>query len=95
MFGRKREIGELLSTIREHYLALNEIVIASYYLKLCPNCTGSLFTILNVSETGHTVDYGCNNCETTITVEIMPNRNGMRAVEKLNQIKQLYTTRLL
>ena len=44
----------------------------------------------NVSETGQTVDYACNNCERNITVKILPDKDGMRAVEKLNQIKSIF-----
>ena len=90
MFGKKREVEQLLNDVRNWYLALNDFVLDSYELKPCPDCSGRTVTMQNVSETGQTVEYACNNCERNITVKLLPDKDGMRAVEKINQIKSIF-----
>lgn len=49
-------------------------------------------TILNVSETGQSVEYGCDDCEKSMIGRLLPGNNGDIAAIKIQEIKNMYET---
>ena len=47
-----KEIDKLIGEIQDQYRLLNDIVISSYDLKVCPKCFEKEMTVFNVSPTG-------------------------------------------
>jgi len=86
---RKMASEKLIRDIQSQYDLLKDIVISSYDVKACPKCFEKKMSLFRVSETGQSIEYNCDHCKKKIIGKLLPDQDGLIAVEKLNEIKGL------
>jgi hypothetical protein len=89
---KKRQTADeqLIRDIQFQYQLLNDIVISSYDLKTCPKCFEKKMSILNISDTGQSVEYCCEHCQKKIIGKLLPNKDGTNAAAKIKEIKGMF-----
>lgn len=86
---RKNREENLLNDIQDLYAELNEFVIDSYDLKICPKCFENVVNIRKISPTGKSVEYSCDYCGKIITSKLKKEINGSSAVDIFSDIKSV------
>ena len=86
---RKNREENLLNDIQDLYAELNEFVIDSYDLKICPKCFENVVNIRKISPTGKSVEYSCDYCGKIITSNLKKEINGSSAVDIFSDIKSV------
>jgi hypothetical protein len=84
--AKKKEMDEFKSSLDQ----LKNTVINSYNLKPCPKCFEERIAILKISETGQSAEYCCANCNKKITSKLLPNKDGLIAVEQVKSLMKKF-----
>ncbi len=86
---RKRRNSELLNQVQSCYFDLSDLILANYELKVCPKCFEANMNLVDVSPTGQSIEYQCDNCGRTIISKIKSNSNNEEIVDLVEKIEFL------